>query len=61
MVCHIIFMLALFHDKKCCNFFNLFLCILWDLILMGLVLSGEDLIKKVEGNMMSRCWKAKSQ
>ena len=54
-------MFALFHDKKCCNFFNLFLCILCDLILMGLVLSGEDLIKKVEGHMMSRCWKPKSQ
>ena len=61
MVCHITFMFALFHDKKCCNFFNLFLCILCDLILMGLVLSGEDLIKTVEGHMRSTCWKLKSQ
>ena len=33
------FMLALFHDKKCCNCFNLFSCILWDFIVLGLVLS----------------------
>ena len=32
-------MLALFHDKKCCNCFNLFPCILWDFIVLGLVLS----------------------
>ena len=32
-------MFALFHDKKCCNFFNLFPCILWDFIVLGLVLS----------------------
>ena len=36
---HITFMLALFHDKKCCNYINLFPCILWDSIVMGLVLS----------------------
>ena len=47
MVFHIRFMLVLFHDKKCCNFINLFPCILWDLIVMGLDLGGEDLLKKL--------------
>ena len=32
-------MLALFHDKKCCNCFNFIHCILWDFIVLGLVLS----------------------
>ena len=41
-------MLAEFHDKKCCNFINLFLCILWDLIVMGLVLSWWRLLKTVD-------------
>ena len=54
-------MLDLFRDKKCCNFINLFLCILWDLIVMDLVLSGENLIKTVEGHMGSTCQKLKSQ
>ena len=54
-------MLALFHDKKYCNFINLFPCILWDLIVMSLVLSGENLIKTVEGHMRSTCQKLKSQ
>ena len=39
MVFHITFMLVLSHDKKCCNFINLFPSILWDLIVIGLVLS----------------------
>ena len=47
MFFHITFMLALFNDKKCCNYINLFPCILWDLIVMGLVLNGEDLLKKL--------------
>jgi len=36
-----------------------FFCILWDLIVMNLVLSGKDLIKTVEGHMRSytRSWK----
>ena len=50
MVFHITFMLALFHDKKCCNIINLFSCTLWYLTIMGLVLSDEDLIKIVEGH-----------
>ena len=53
-------MLVVFHDKKCYNFINLFSCILWDLIVKGLVLSGEDLIKIVEGHMNSTCRKLKS-
>jgi len=32
MISHITFMLALFHNKKCCNCINLFLSILWDLL-----------------------------
>ena len=32
-------MLALFHDKKCCNCSNFVPCILWDFIVLGLVLS----------------------
>ena len=32
-------MLALFHDKKCCNCFNFVSCILWDFIVLGIVLS----------------------
>ena len=48
-------MLALFHDKKCCYFINLFPYILWDLIVIDLVLSGENFIKTVEGHMRSIC------
>ena len=32
-------MLALFHDKKCCNCFNLYPCTLWHFIVLDLVLS----------------------
>ena len=39
MIFHITFMLALSHNKKFCNFINLFPCILWDLFVLGLVLS----------------------
>ena len=34
-----IFLLVLFHDKMFCNCFNFVLCILWDFIVLGLVLS----------------------
>ena len=34
-----VFMLALFHVKKCCNCFDFVPCILWDFIVLGLVLS----------------------
>ena len=61
MIFHITFILTLFHDKKCCNFFNLFPCILWDLIVMSLVLSGQNLIKTVEGQMGSIFQKLKRQ
>ena len=51
---HITFVLALFHDKECCNCINLFPCILWVLIVMGLDLSGEDLLKKLISRLVSR-------
>ena len=38
--------------KKCCNWFNFVPCILWDLFVMSLVLSGGDL--------RSTCQKLKS-
>ena len=58
--------------QKCFNFINLFSCILWDLIIMGLVLSSKDLLKTLEfttnssyntreGHMRSTCRKLKSQ
>ena len=48
MVFHITFVLALFQDKKCSNFIKLFPCILWDLIVMGLILSWWRLLKTVK-------------
>ena len=48
MVFHITFMLVLFYDKKYCN------CILWDLIVMDLVLSDEDLLKNLILRLGSR-------
>ena len=39
MIFIITLVLALFHDKKCCNCFYLVPCILWDFIVLGLVLS----------------------
>ena len=47
MVFHITFVLALFHDKKWCNYINLFPCILWDFIVMSLVVSWWRLPKKL--------------
>ena len=38
-----------------------FLVFLWDLFVMGLVLSSEDLIKTTEGHMRSTCRKVNSQ
>ena len=37
-----------------------FLVFFWDLFVMGLVSSGEDLIKIVEGHMRSTCKKVNS-
>ena len=54
MVFHITFVLALFHDKKCCNCINLFSCILYDLLVMSLVLSGKDLLKKLISRLGSQ-------
>ena len=48
MVFHITFLLALFDNRKCCNYINLFLCILWDLFVMGLVLIWQRLLKTVD-------------
>ena len=47
MVFRITFVLTLFHDKKYCNCTNLFFCILWDFIVLGLVLSWWRLLKKL--------------
>ena len=38
-----------------------FIVFLWDLFVMGLVLSSENLIKIVEGHMRSTCRKVNSQ
>ena len=38
-----------------------FLVFLWDLFVLGLVLSGEELIKTAEGHMRSTCRKVNSQ
>ena len=38
-----------------------FLVFLWDLFVMGLVLSSEDLIKTIEGHVRSTCRKVNSQ
>ena len=54
MVFHITFVLVLFHDKKCCNFINLFSYILWDLFLIGLVLSWWSLLKKLISRLGSQ-------
>ena len=55
MVFHITFMLALFHDKKCCNCINFFLFVfLWDLFVMSLVLSLWKLLKKLISRLGTR-------
>ena len=54
MVFHIIFMLALFHDKKCCNCIKLFPSILWDLFVISLVISWSRLLKKLISQLGSR-------
>ena len=66
----------LFHDKKCGNCFNFVLCILWDFIVLGLVLSWwrieHVLDEQVDfasvsweanlrkSHVRSTCWKLKS-
>ena len=47
MVFHITFMLAYSITKNCCNYINLFPCILWDFILLALVLSWWRLLKEL--------------
>ena len=52
----------LFHDKKNVVIALIyFLVFLWDLFVMGLVLSGEDFIKTTKSHMKSTCRKLKSQ
>ena len=65
-------MLALFHDKKCCNCFNFVPCILWDFIVLGLVLSWWRIEHELKNKWISQeanprkshvrsiCWKLKS-
>ena len=66
-------MLALFYDKKCCNYINFVPCILWDFIVLGLVLSCRALRRigavsqlaheksnPRKGHVRSTCWKLKS-
>ena len=48
------FVLTLFYDKKCCNYINLFPCILWDLFIMSLVLSWWRLLKKLISQLGSQ-------
>ena len=48
------FVLTLFYDKKCCNYINLFPCILWDLFIMSLVLSWWKLLKKLISQLGSQ-------
>ena len=51
----------LFHDKKNVVIALIyFLVFLWDLFVIGLVLSGKDLIKTAEGHMRSTCRKVNS-
>ena len=68
-------MLALFHDKKCCNCFNFVPYILWDFIVLDLVLSWwriEHVLDEqvdfasvsreaypLNSHMRSTCWKLK--
>ena len=47
-------MLALFHNKKCCNCINFVPCILWDFIVLGLVLSWWRLEKFVRRVLAKR-------
>ena len=47
-------MLALFHDKKCCNYFNFGPCILWDFTVLGLVLSWWRIKHELKNKWISR-------
>ena len=61
MIFLITFVLAYSITKRCCNCINIFFIFLWDLFVLGLVLSGGDLIKTAKSHMRSTCWKLKSQ
>ena len=45
-------MLALFHDKKCCNCINFIPCILLDFIVLGLVISWS----RIKHEMKNQCY-----
>ena len=60
MIFLITLVLAYFMIKSVVVALIYFLIFLWDLFVMGLVLSGEDLIKTVEGHMRSICRKVNS-
>ena len=48
------FMLVLFHNKKCYNCNKLFLCILWNFIILGLVLSWWKIKHAMKISAISR-------
>ena len=54
MVFFLIFMLVLFHNKKCCICINLFPYILWNLFIMDLVLNWWRLLKKLISRLGSQ-------
>ena len=47
-------MLDFFSDKECCNCIKLFLCILWDSIVLGLVLSWWRIKHEMKISAVSR-------
>ena len=47
-------MLVLFHDRKCSNCINLFLCILWDFIVLSLVLNWWRIEHEMKISIVSR-------
>ena len=61
MIFFIILVLAYSMTKSVIIALIYFLIFLWDLFVMGLVLSSEYLIKTVEGHMRSTCRKVYSQ
>ena len=61
MIFLITLVLAYFMTKSVVIVLIYFLVFLWDLFVMALVLSGEDLIKTIEGHVRSTCRKVNSQ
>ena len=54
MIFYITFVLALFHNKKCCNFINLFPCILWNLIVMSFRFKLVKIAQDSENSPLAR-------